>query len=841
MSIRAFIQQQVLLPRLQQSGVLVVYDPERRYRELCLELAGERRAVVDASESSIESREAAMAALQLLGARGGPLGELLVYVPQRAPLDDDERQRDPFALYAVCGAQFPEGDGDEYLGLCIKAKPDYITEIRRIFAENPSPPFAVIDAVGGGAGWPTLRAALEVDSAREILRALLAPTDRQKRALQGQDGWAGEARALLQSTLGLALITRAKSYGPVAEELWRFLLFSEFAFDLPAALPAALASVPRAQPAARPLVEDLCDLLRSDQRTQPLYISQAEAIERALGLADACRAIADLGVRDTFPFEERSFFAQAVDALRRDNVDRLRQLLDRHTLSIWVGRGENQAQWQILQTAAGLVEACGDADRQLPDAARSQGALIDLYLTALRDVDRRQREFEQAVGAYIDPAGLLADVVALGRAAYKRLANRVQAVFVRHLERSGWPPEGRLANADVFDRAVAPRLQESGRRVALLLIDALRYELGVELQKQLAEGGQVELQTAFAALPTVTPVGMASLLPGAGQQLQLTRKDDGLVPALGGQALAGVAQRMEVLQRRYGQRFAELPLAEFVTPRAAPPGTVELLVLRSNDMDSDFEHNPEAAPGRISHTFRQIVAAVQKLRELGFQEALIVADHGFYLNTAAEAGDVCARPPGRWVSAHDRMLLGDGSGDTANLVLPAEHLGVRGDFRQIATPRALVAYRAGLRYFHGGASLQETVVPVISVRLAEAEPRGGLAQPEVKLSYKRAGKRITTRLPIITVEVGPGDMFWGGRPFEILVEAQAQDGRVVGEARPGGPVNAVTRVVTLLPDTAAQITLTMDESFEGKFSVKALDPATLRVFATLDLETDYMV
>ena len=33
----------------------------------------------------------------------------------------------------------------------------------------------------------------------------------------------------------------------------------------------------------------------------------------------------------------------------------------------------------------------------------------------------------------------------------------------------------------MFDRVVAPKLQESGRRVALLLIDALRYELGVEL------------------------------------------------------------------------------------------------------------------------------------------------------------------------------------------------------------------------------------------------------------------------------------------------------------------------------------------------------------------------
>jgi hypothetical protein len=52
------------------------------------------------------------------------------------PLTDEEKQRDPFALYAVCGSQFPEGDGDEYRNLCLKAKPDHATEIRRIFAQD---------------------------------------------------------------------------------------------------------------------------------------------------------------------------------------------------------------------------------------------------------------------------------------------------------------------------------------------------------------------------------------------------------------------------------------------------------------------------------------------------------------------------------------------------------------------------------------------------------------------------------------------------------------------------------------------------------------------------------
>lgn len=838
MKIEEFIQTQVLLPRLRQSGVLVVYDPALRYRVLCRELATDKIHVVDAGESSIESREAALTTLQQLGQPNPP--SLLVYVPARAPLTDEERQRDPFAIYGACGAIFPDpaSDGDEYASLCLKAKADHATEIRRIFQNDPNPSFAVIDAVGVGTGWPNLQAVLRVESAREILFALLAPTDSQSSALNSQDAWVSEARALLQASLGLKLITRAKSWGPIADELWRFLLFSEFVFDLPEALPVALAGVPHAAPEARPLVEDLCDRLRDGALTKDRYIVRAEEIEASLNLSDTCRQIADLGVRDTFPFEERSFFVRAVEALRRDNVDTLRQLLARHTRSIWSGRGENQAQWQILEAASRLLEACEDADRQLPDHTSSQDAVIDFYLAGGRQVDRLQREFEQAAGDYIDSTDMLGAVKTQARSAYQRLVNRMQTAFLRHLASAGWPPAGRLANADVFDRIVVPPLQESGRRVALLLIDALRYELGVELQKQLISDTPVDLQAAFVQLPSVTPVGMASLLPNAGQQLRLTKKDDGLVPHLGDQPLITVAQRMDVLRQRYGQRFAEITLTEFSKSKVALPDAVELLVIRSNEMDSDFENNPEAAPSLITRTFQRIVAAVHKLRGLGFQDAIIVTDHGFYLNTAAEAGDVCAKPPGKWVTVHERMLLGDGTADAGSVVLPADILGIRGEFSQAAVPRAMVAYRAGQAYFHGGASLQEAVVPVIAVRLTAVE-QSAIKHPTLALSYKRGTKRITTLLPVIVITVDAGDLFWGDKSFEILLEAHDKGGRVVGEARLGGPVNAATRTITLTPNTTLQIALGMNEGFRGKFTVKALDPTTLTALHTLDLETDY--
>ena len=838
-NIKTFIQNR-MQDRIKQNGVLVVYDPHFRYRDLCLELEKDEVRVVDASESSIESREAALQALTELGQVNPSLKGLLVYVPAKAPLNDEEKQRDPFTVFAVCGHVFPEGDSDEFINLCLMAKPDYATNIRRIFGENQNPDFAVIDAVGGGKGWPNLQAILRVESAQEILFALLSPSELQGKALKNQDTWVSEAKELFKIILGLNLVARSKSWGPIADELWRFLLFSEFVFDLPEEVPESLSIVPRSNPEARTLVGEICNRLRNDRRTQATYIERAENIEKELDLPAHCAGIEDLGVRDTFPFEERSFFRQAIECLKRGDTDTVRNTLNRRKSSVWTGKGESQIQWAVVRAALHLIDACDDYERQLCELARSMEALIDYYTGSLREVDRLHREFEQSVSDYIDVIIDMGEVVDLVRNRYQRLTGIVQDIFIRHLEQTGWPAAGRLSNSDLFDSLVAPKLQTSGHRVALLLVDALRYELGVELEKQLSEDGQAEIKASFAQLPSITTVGMASLLPEAGQQLLLKKNDNGnLVPMIGDTPVTNVSQRMAVLQKRYGQRFAESTLKDFIRGNCSPANTVDLLVIRSDNIDAQLEADPEAALGRLHDTLKRIRVAVNKLKGLGFHEVVIVTDHGFVLNTHAKAGDVCSKPQGEWINLHERCLIGKGSEDAANLVVPAEHVGIRGDFEFVAVPRALVSYRAGVLYFHGGASLQECVVPVITMRLGLIKP--DYRKPTVRLSYKNGAKSITTRLPVIDLAVDQDDMFALGSDLEILIEAQDKNSNIVGESKTGGRVNPATGTLMLKPGEQVPVILKMQSEYEGKFTVKAMNPITLTVYCSINLETDYVV
>jgi hypothetical protein len=843
MKVAEFIRDSVLRPRLVSAGCLVVYDADRRHRSLCNELAGDTIRVIDASEGSIECREAALRGLKDVGLPQPAIEGLLIYVPTARPETDVERQGDPFAVYAACGAVFPRDDGDSYLSLCLRAKPDHATDVRTVFAASPEgPPFAVIDAIGGGGHWPQLRTLLTVQSAREILLALMAPTAGQIDALGRDEAWVQETKDFLKVTLGLALKTRGKTWNAVANELWHYVLFSEFAFDLPGGLPETLRSVPRAPVEARAFVEDVCDQLRGTVRTAGTYIERAETVELELELTSRCATIDDLGERDTFPFEERAYLTAASRTLQQDDLESTRLVLARRKSSIWRRRGEAQTQWDLVGGALAVCEACEDLERQLPEHSRSQAALLDFYVRQLREADRLQREFEQAVGMSAGADGALDGLIDHARARYRRLAERVQTVFMKHLENEGWPPPGRLANVSAFDRFVAGRLNERDRRIAYVMVDALRYELGLELERLLAEDGSVEMHVAYAQLPSVTPVGMASLLPEAQTKLRFRVEQEALQPMLDGSPVRDVRQRMDVFAKRYGDRFKEMALGQFLRARADIPSTVDLLVLRSTEIDSQLENNPESTLRLIPDTLRSIRSALHKLRGLGFKEAVIVTDHGFFLNAQADAGDVCSKPPGVWaVNAHDRLLLGEGMSDAHNVAVGASKVGILGEVGKVAMPRTMAPYRAGHLYFHGGASLAEAVVPVLVAKLKPTDTAAA-RKVTLDLSYKAGAARITTRLPLIDLYwPATDDMFSTGTSRDVLLVAVDKDDKVVGEPRPGADVNPATHTVNLGPGQRRQVILKMDPFFEGKFTVKALDPTTSASFASLTLETDYTV
>jgi hypothetical protein len=423
---------------LEAGECLVVYDPERRYREVVLPMASERLEVVDASGSSILAREAALRAWLALGATGKGERQLLVYVPTPKPAEPHEQARDPLWVFAVGGAVFPDGDADEYLELCLKAKPEHAERVRALFEQDPNLSFETLDALDAGADWPKLRSLLGVQSAREILTALLAPTSRQRDALEYDGSWQAEYRLFAVHTLDLSPNSRLRAWNSMRDELARFLLFSEFCLDLRGELPAALASVPHADASRKALVFDVCEGLRSSKKHQDTYVALAEQVSRELDLPRQTVEVTDFGERDTFRFEERAFLRQAAAAILRGDLDEAQRLVTRRSESVWAQTDDAAPAWVIAERGVQLLEALG----RLRAAPLPQDliGLADHYVNAAREADTLHRHFEQTV---YDAHGLIdgvEEVIPWVRRQYRTHADRLQAAFMAAARREGWPP-----------------------------------------------------------------------------------------------------------------------------------------------------------------------------------------------------------------------------------------------------------------------------------------------------------------------------------------------------------------------------------------------------------------
>ena len=103
----------VFRERLHRAACLVVYDPDGRYREVAQSLDEDQCRVIEAPGSAIAAREAAMRAWA--GLAEGDV-RLLVYVPRPKPLEEEDKQADPFHPLALGGAVFPDGEREGVKG-----------------------------------------------------------------------------------------------------------------------------------------------------------------------------------------------------------------------------------------------------------------------------------------------------------------------------------------------------------------------------------------------------------------------------------------------------------------------------------------------------------------------------------------------------------------------------------------------------------------------------------------------------------------------------------------------------------------------------------------------------
>ena len=261
-------------------------------------------------------------------------------------------------------------------------------------------------------------------------------------------------------------------------------------------------------------------------------------------------------------------------------------------------------------------------------------------------------------------------------------------------------------------------------KVVVIISDALRFEIAQELITYIEkeEGYTAEIQPMLSMLPSYTQLGMAALLP----HNEITIGEDGNVQ-IDGQSTTGLDNRSKLLAQTVEEgaiaiRAADLHSMNRDQYREATKG-YQVIYVYHNQIDSvgDDKTSEGRVFDAVESTFPEIVDLLKKLSDSYFINILVTSDHGFiYQNQKIDESEFAGIDLiGEEIYKRTRRFVVGKRikpNPSAKQFHPAD-LGLTGEY-EVFIPKSINRLRlkgAGSRYVHGGASLQEVVLPVIKV------------------------------------------------------------------------------------------------------------------------------
>jgi hypothetical protein len=381
---------------------------------------------------------------------------------------------------------------------------------------------------------------------------------------------------------------------------------------------------------------------------------------------------------------------------------------------------------------------------------------------------------------------------------------------------------------------------QEGKRLAYFWIDAFRYDLAEQLATLASGRHSVVVKSVCAQLPTITKIGMAALLPGAGEDFRVAVQGDEVVSVVKGRALSSLPQRLDYIKEIVGpNRFGAVELSELLATKDLDHlSHVEVLVVRTSQIDQLGENNPSYLFRLIPSAVRDLHFALNRLADAGFGAAVLATDHGFCWFDSTGSGDAIPKPAGEWAEVKNRALLGSGQPNSQVVCVEAAQVGIRGDIAQYVAARGLATFTKGVRYFHEGLSLQECVLPVVQIELKPPSKKAALLI-ELLLTYRGSKTgTVTTLRPTVEVSLPSSDLF---QPAEatFVLEGFDSTGKKVAEAASSPHADPATGEVRMFGGQSIKVPIRIQVGFNGTFELRAAHPATGEIFATLKLATDF--
>ncbi|WP_437305646.1 PglZ domain-containing protein [Sorangium sp. So ce388] len=629
---------------------------------------------------------------------------------------------------------------------------------------------------------------------------------------------------LVRSRLGLELPADAP-LAKLRSVTLRYVLGSEFRADLRCPAPASLDGVPspateKEQEAVRDLARRLRTMFADD------YAPLADRVEAELGLRNARIQAEALGAIDTFRFEERALLTHCGELIANQRFAEALALVTEREHSFWLDRDiARKAQWEACRRMAELGVLATTVRAAVAKAGVDPNAWVDAYTASdgWYRLDQAQRRLEAWVtNLDEEPSERPLGVV---RRAYEDVCHLMAEGFTKALSRAHWAVSAGLHQTKIYSEVVASR----PRPVAYFLVDAMRFEMGVELAERLPRVAEVGVRPAIGALPSITPVGMAALQPGASSSFSVVAQGGKLGARIDDAFLPDLAARKKLAAARV-PRLVDLGLDELLSLQpsklAKKIDGAQVLIVRSQEIDQAGETGFTFQARQVMDTvIDNLARAIRKLSTAGVEHSVVTADHGhlFFAVDRDESMRTDA-PGGGQVELHRRCWIGRGGATPAGSVrVAASALGYASDL-ELVFPTGCGVFKAGgdLAFHHGGTSLQELVIPVLTVRLKGRESARPTSGPVTASGLPDA---ITNRIFTVTLQLGQNLALFSSpllvRPLLIA------SGRQVGAAELAieADFDRATGCVKLSPGKPTIVAFKLVETV-ASLRVVVQDPAT---------------
>jgi uncharacterized protein (TIGR02687 family) len=294
----------------------------------------------------------------------------------------------------------------------------------------------------------------------------------------------------------------------------------------------------------------------------------------------------------------------------------------------------------------------------------------------------------------------------------------------------------------------------NGERVFVIVSDAMRYEIGVELADRLNTEtmGVCDVETLLGVVPSITKLGMPSLLPH--KEIDI---DTNARVFVDGKDSSGLENRKKIIESKVAESIAvhfQDVLAMNKAGRRETFKGKKLIYIYHDTIDAmgDKASTEVYTFNAVETSLNQLYDLVKIIRDdLSGTNVYITADHGFlYQRDELEESDKIGQDSIEAIEVKRRYILSKEDRNVSGQLAINLSSIIKNEQQLTAyLPKATLRNKmqgSGINFVHGGASLQEIVVPLLSFKNKRSGQKGAKAIKKVDIKLTNTTRKIANSI-----------------------------------------------------------------------------------------------